>query len=221
MGYEERPPPPHLRSLVACFWSIGGPAEEHRVLPDGAADVVVVDGVARLVGTMTRAVIVPPSRERVHGVRFLPGEAARVFAEIAELTDEERILGEAGADLETMIVERLVSRDAADLRVRAAAQVLRLGGSVAAAARRACLSERQLSRRFRSRVGVGPKTFARIMRLQRAAGALASGASPLAAAAHAGYADQAHFTREASDLAGVTPRVLASEMFKTPVAFAR
>jgi AraC-like DNA-binding protein len=104
--------------------------------------------------------------------------------------------------------------------VRAAALVLAGGGSVREAAERACLSERQLSRRFTSRVGVAPKTFARVMRLQRAAGALARGASPLAASAHAGYADQAHFTREARDLAGVTPAVLASEMFKTPVAFA-
>jgi AraC-like DNA-binding protein len=218
--YEERPPPPHLRSLVACFWSIDGRNAEHRVLPDGAVDVVVIDGVARLVGTMTRAFVASPTRVRVHGVRFLPGEATRIFGEAAELTDEHEILGEA-SDLETMITRRLASRDAADLRVRAAIETLRAGGSVSEAARRACLSERQLSRRFRSRVGVGPKTFARVMRLQRAAGALASGASPLAAACHAGYADQAHFTREASDLAGVTPSVLASEMFKTPVAFAR
>lgn len=220
MTYRERTPPARLASIVAAFWHIDGPSDEHRVLPDGAVDVVVIDGVARLVGTMTRAVIVPGSRERVFGVRFLPGEAARLFGEAAELTDADAVLGEVG-DLERMITKRLASRDAADLRVRAAIAVLRSGGSVRDAAERACLSERQLSRRFRSRVGVGPKTFARVMRLQRAAGALARGRSAIDAAMHAGYADQAHFTRDATDLAGVTPSVLASEMFKTPVAFAR
>jgi AraC-like DNA-binding protein len=82
--------------------------------------------------------------------------------------------------------------------------------SVAAAA--ACLSERQLSRRFRERIGVPPKVFARVMRLQCARAALARGMAASTAAAYAGYADQAHFTREASELAGVTPRVLAREL---------
>ena len=220
MKYEERAPHPSLRSLVACFWSVTGERDGHRVLPDGAVDVVIIDGVARVVGTMTRALIVPAGKDPVFGVRFLPGEAARIFAEAAELTDEELLLGVGWDDLESAIAKRLASRDAADLRIRAAIEVLARGGSVRSAAERACLSERQLSRRFTSRVGVGPKAFARVMRLQRAAGALARGASPLTAGAHAGYADQAHFTRETRELAGVTPSVLASEMFKTPVAFA-
>lgn len=229
--YRERPPPERLRSIAACFWSIDrhsrspsaidGPSDEHRVLPDGAVDVVVIDGVARLVGTMTRAVIVPGSKDRVFGVRFLPGEAARIFPQAGELTDVDEVLGEGFGDLEASITKRLASRDAADLRVRAAIGVLREGGSVHDAATRACLSERQLSRRFRCRLGIGPKTFARVMRLQRAAGALSRGAPAIDAAAHAGYADQAHFTREATELAGATPSVLASEMFKTPVAFGR
>jgi transcriptional regulator GlxA family with amidase domain len=75
-----------------------------------------------------------------------------------------------------------------------------------------CLSERQLSRRFETRVGVSPKVFARVMRLQRATGAITSGATVSAAAELAGYADQAHFTREARALALVTPRILASEL---------
>jgi AraC-like DNA-binding protein len=93
-------------------------------------------------------------------------------------------------------------------------RVLDAGASVRSAAAQAGLSERQLARRFADRVGITPKIFGRVMRLQRASAALAAGASALAASADAGYADQAHFTREARELAGATPSVLASETFK-------
>ncbi|HSQ62700.1 MAG TPA: DUF6597 domain-containing transcriptional factor [Polyangiaceae bacterium] len=231
MIYQERPPSPSLRSLVACFWSISGERDGHRVLPDGAMDIVVIDGVARVVGAMTRAEIVPGGTGPVFGVRFRPGEAVRILAEAAELTDVDAPLAEIWREgpreiederaLERAVIARLSSHGAAaDVRVRAAIDVLASGGSVRQAAERAGLSERQLARRFTPRVGVGPKLFARVMRLQRAAGVLARGAPPLAASTHAGYADQAHFTRDARELAGATPSVLASEMFKTPVAFA-
>ena len=87
------------------------------------------------------------------------------------------------------------------------------------------LSERQLARRFVDRVGISPKTFTRVMRLQRAATLLAEGALPSAAASRAGYADQAHFTRDSRELAGITPRGLARELatsdsFNTAIAIA-
>ena len=78
-----------------------------------------------------------------------------------------------------------------------------------------------MSRSGRKPVGIAPKLFARVMRLQRAASLLADGAAPSVAATQAGYADQAHFTRDASELAGVTPSGLARELsdsFKTDAA---
>ena len=70
------------------------------------------------------------------------------------------------------------------------------------------LGERQLRRRFAAAVGYGPKTFARVERF-RAALALVRAGEPLArAAAEAGYADQAHMTREIAALAGRTPALL-------------
>jgi AraC-like DNA-binding protein len=89
--------------------------------------------------------------------------------------------------------------------VRVAADVLARGATVREAAARAELSERQLSRRFTARVGVAPKIFGRVMRLQRAVSEIWAGANACEAATAAGYVDQAHFTREARDLAGVTP----------------
>ena len=79
---------------------------------------------------------------------------------------------------------------------------------------RVYVSERQLERRFAERVGYGPKTFQRIARFQRAVGQLEREGSELArvAAVSAGYADQAHLTRESRRLAGLSPRELVSWM---------
>ncbi|MBE8522224.1 helix-turn-helix domain-containing protein [Amycolatopsis sp. H6(2020)] len=68
------------------------------------------------------------------------------------------------------------------------------------------VSERQLRRRFVQAVGYGPATYLRVSRFQRAV-ALAPHVSGLAAlAAAAGYADQAHLSRECRALTGLTPR---------------
>jgi len=90
------------------------------------------------------------------------------------------------------------------------------------------ISERQLRRRFADAVGYGPKTLARILRFQRFL-ALAGDEAALArvpVASHrwappprvdlaglaftAGYADQAHLTRECRRLAGRTPAELVT-----------
>jgi AraC-like DNA-binding protein len=74
------------------------------------------------------------------------------------------------------------------------------------------LGERQLRRRFEAAVGYGPKTFQRIVRFQRWLTLTRS--TPVAErrltdlAAEAGYADQAHLTREATRLAGQPPTAL-------------
>lgn len=68
------------------------------------------------------------------------------------------------------------------------------------------VSPRHLERLFRARVGYTPKQLARITRVRRAKGALAAGDGPLAQiAARFGYADQAHFTREFSQIIGIPP----------------
>ncbi|WP_244211094.1 helix-turn-helix domain-containing protein [Amycolatopsis kentuckyensis] len=68
------------------------------------------------------------------------------------------------------------------------------------------MSERRLRRRFVQAVGYGPATYLRVSRFQRAV-ALAPHVCGLAAlAAAAGYADQAHLSRECRALTGLTPR---------------
>jgi AraC-like DNA-binding protein len=76
-------------------------------------------------------------------------------------------------------------------------------------------SRRHLSEKFRAEVGLTPKVAARVLRFERARHLLAMPTRPaLAAVANAcGYYDQAHFTREWTELAGCTPtRWIADEL---------
>jgi AraC-like DNA-binding protein len=72
----------------------------------------------------------------------------------------------------------------------------------------ASISIRQLDRLFKAHVGVGPKTFARIIRFQRGLSMLTRdpGCTLADVAAACGYYDQSHFVREFRQYAGVAPR---------------
>lgn len=81
------------------------------------------------------------------------------------------------------------------------------------------LSERQFRRRFHAAAGYGPKTMQRVLRFQHFVRRVdaARGVVDLAVeAAEAGYADQAHLTRECKALSGMTPAVLARVRGKGP-----
>jgi AraC-like DNA-binding protein len=86
------------------------------------------------------------------------------------------------------------------------------------------LSLRQLRRRCHAAVGYGPKTLQRVLRFRRFVSQIdgpaqarqtsrgGPGTQDLAGlAAQAGYADQAHLTRECRALAGLTPAALARQ----------
>jgi AraC-like DNA-binding protein len=97
--------------------------------------------------------------------------------------------------------------------------------SVAETAATLGVSERQLERRFRDRVGVSPKQFARLARFERAMvvaktqlpatslgpdDALDSPPSLATIAQLAGYYDQSHLVRDVREFAGATPKQLLS-----------
>jgi AraC-like DNA-binding protein len=73
-------------------------------------------------------------------------------------------------------------------------------------------SRRHLTTRFREQIGLAPKAFARILRLQRAVRRLGSeGGGNLAEIAHGcGYYDQSHFNRDFGGFAGLTPTELVA-----------
>ena len=78
---------------------------------------------------------------------------------------------------------------------------------VGALAEKTGRSRKQLLTGFRTHVGLGPKTVARIMRFNRVVSALQRGTQPSLArlAADCGYFDQAHLNRDFREFAGTTP----------------
>jgi len=94
---------------------------------------------------------------------------------------------------------------------RIAAAVARIESSagrarIAGLARISSLSMRGFQVRFRAEVGLTPKEFARLTRLQATLLALDSPDSSIAAVAtDSGFADQAHVTRELRRVTGLTP----------------
>ncbi len=85
-------------------------------------------------------------------------------------------------------------------------RALQDAGSVAAAASRLGLGARQFERRFGRAFGLSPKRWLTTRRFEASLVQLARTGEPLAGvAAGAGYADQAHMTREYRQVAGHTP----------------
>ncbi|KUL95532.1 hypothetical protein DK26_10400 [Bosea sp. WAO] len=125
-----------------------------------------------------------------------------------------RSWGECFALLDHVIGERLARGRTLSPEVAAGLAWLagrRGSGRMRALAAATGWSERHLTRRFTAETGVGPKTIARILRFEHAR-VLATSRPPggwAAIAQAAGYADQAHMTREFTALSGLPPSALA------------
>ena len=208
MAYRELPT---TGPLLACLWTNTGADRTHRILPDACVDIVSRGGRLFVAGPATTAHITRV-RGAAFGVRFRVGAAgAALGLPAAELRDLsvplEDVWGPAAGRIEATnaheLAEAVRRRGEADPLVRAAAtgtprQALGIG-------------DRQLRRRFLDAVGYGPKTLERILRFQRFL-ALATHDDDLARLAlDAGYADQAHMTRECTRLAGLPPAALLAE----------
>ena len=212
MAYRELP---RRDELVACLWINDGGPRTHRILPDACVDIVARDGGLFVAGPATRAHLTTIAGT-AFGVRFRVGAAgAALGLPAAELLDLSVPLEDVwGAAEAWRIAERATDVHAlAEAIVPRARQADPLVRAAATGTPRQALGigDRQLRRRFLDAVGYGPKTLERILRFQRFLSLAEAGDDLAWLALEAGYADQAHLTRECTRLAGLPPAALLAE----------
>lgn len=236
-SYREFAPSHDVRAVVACTWiGYAGWRRSMRVLPDGCVDIVWNGQALFVTPARPHAERYPLQADRpAIGLRLRCGTAGAVLgtpvheltaeplrlrdlraatasaeASLSRAADEaaarralEELVGAAGAEIDSAILEACRRLSRGEARVHEIAAALGLG-------------TRDLHRRFQSQVGFGPKALQRVMRFRRFVRGLAPVAgghvSLAQAALDAGYADQAHLSRECRSLCGSTPGALAARL---------
>ncbi|MFG2539834.1 DUF6597 domain-containing transcriptional factor [Streptomyces sp. ADI93-02] len=220
--YEERA----SRVDGAVLWTWSGRREPTRpVLPDGCIDLLWAGGRLLVAGPDTHAFTPGAALSGSSaGIRFAPGTAPALLgvpahelrdrrvaldalwpgAEVRRLTERAGTADDPATVLEGIALRRAAGAGPPDPLTVAVAAQLRQGRSVAATAHTVGLGARQLHRRSLAAFGYGPKTLARVLRLQRALDLVRAGTPYAEAAYAAGCTDQAHLAREMRDLAGTT-----------------
>ncbi|KPI18438.1 transcriptional regulator with only HTH domain, AraC family [Actinobacteria bacterium OK074] len=193
------------------------------VLPDGCMDLLWVEGRLLVAGADTRAYVPDGPAARYAGVRFFPGTAPALLGvparelrdrrvELSDLWSARRVRRltarvDAAVDpvtaLEDVALELAADTGPPDPLLGRLVAGLGTGRPVAAVADELGLGVRQLHRRSLDAFGYGPKTLARVLRLQRALALAQSGVPFAATAVRAGFADQAHLARDVRELAGM------------------
>lgn len=224
------------------------------ILPDGCIDLIwQTDREPFVAGPMTvpASAVTEPGIVTL-GVRFRPGVAAALLGVAAsELRDSNVPLRELWPRARHDIAGDLAFDVSDALSLPAAVSVVNAlleqatpadrfvvdatrwfaqhpGQSAAAFVAGSGVSERHARRRFQDHIGYGPKTLQRILRMQRVLWLLSRPGPPRSLASlalAAGYADQAHLTREMRALTGQLPTTLltghpqsaVADLFKTPL----
>jgi AraC-like DNA-binding protein len=240
-------PPRDLAGLVDHLWIQGdhGAETEWRVVADASPHLIACvteSGTGRrlgvgLIGARTRAASVDVTgRLLTVGVRLkagvlsaITGESARAFVDRSVALEDvfpRAVLSdlELGSDSPPRVIalalvcllRRLPRERARPLAADTArmATVRDLAASLG-------FAPRSLRDRVYRDVGLGPKRLLRLLRLHRALRTRWSRGLPWSAVAYvAGYADQAHLTREMQALLGETPSAWSARgsavSFKTP-----
>jgi AraC-like DNA-binding protein len=223
-----------FKAGLHCLWVSVAPgcqAEAVQVLPDACTDLIWQSGVGAFVAGPDTGPA--PTEWRpgtvLVGARFRPGAGgAALGMPLSEMLDQRvdadglpgvprgRLPGslspEEAMQRVTAIAAQMVTERPPDRLVLEATRLLgRPGARAELVAGQLGIGERQLRRRCQAAVGYGPRMLNRVLRFRRFVSRIdAGGDFDLATiAAEAGYADQAHLTRESSELAGLTPAALA------------
>jgi AraC-like DNA-binding protein len=233
-GYTEFPPGVAFKAGLHCLWVSVTPAcqaEPVQVLPDACTDLIWQSGVGAFVAGPDTGPA--PTEWRpgtvLVGARFRPGAGgAALGVPLSEMLNQRmdadglpgvprgRLPGslspEEAIQRVTAIAAQMVTERPPDRLVLEATRLLgRPGARAELVAGQLGIGERQLRRRCQAAVGYGPRMLNRVLRFRRFVSRIdAGGDFDLATiAAEAGYADQAHLTRESNELAGLTPAALA------------
>ena len=233
-GYTEFAPGVAFKAGLHCLWVSVAPgcqAEAVQVLPDACTDLIWQSGVGAFVAGPDTGPA--PTEWRpgtvLVGARFRPGAGgAALGVPLSEVLDQRvdadglpgvprgRLPGslspEEAMRRVTAIAAQMVTERPPDRLVLEATRLLgRPGARAELVAGQLGIGERQLRRRCQAAVGYGPRMLNRVLRFRRFVSRIdAGGDFDLATiAAEAGYADQAHLTRESNELAGLTPAALA------------
>jgi AraC-like DNA-binding protein len=208
------------------------PAQASPIIPDGCGDLMVYDDSPPIVAgpdattrwvTLGNGTVIIGARFRPGGIRAVFGcPATTILNRTVLLSDlsagatrlHERLLLAGSVRrrqkvLADWIRSALCGRTLLDARVRAACRWLtnEPRADISAMADRFDWHVRTVRRDFHAACGYGPKHFQRIMRIQRAIRESheLSDARLVEVALAAGYADQAHMTRDFRDITGATP----------------
>ncbi|WP_184457879.1 helix-turn-helix domain-containing protein [Rhizobium aethiopicum] len=237
--YREYAPPPALWRHFSRLWSHtlnDGPAGTVAIVPDGYCDLLWIDGRLEVAGP-DRIAAFPVIRPgaTVIGARFAPGAAASwlktplsalvglsvPLADIGrtDTSEFEARLRDCPEPAAVMLFGRLLEEAARNEEepARDAAMIFAAADSgrpTSGLSGKLGMSERQLRRRCHHHFGYGAKTLERIRRFQRFLDLCRRmDAMPLARIAlEAGFADQAHMTRDVAELSTLTPAIILDQL---------
>ncbi len=219
-----------------------GVCRRQRVVPDGCIDVILVRHSptevlkSLVVGTMTRPIFEDLTTHAEYlGIRFAPGGFRHFFRTPArELTDRivpwesllvlpalgEQVTNVPDTQMRLRVVESILTQqllsDEPEPILAAVLREISVSRGLVSMARLSGLSgwsPRHLRRVFHESVGVGPKTFCRIIRFQHALHILRRRLAPdlLQTALDAGYYDQAHFIHDFHGFYGASPSAVSKD----------
>ena len=192
---------------------------------------------AMLAGPRATHTVIDTAEQRCTvSVSFTPGGASAFFAmplseacdQLVELGDvwgrdgelvRERLCEASSPEatlrrLEAILLDRLVGPTAPDPAIGFAAAAFDRGCAGAQVASRLGLSPRPFVRRFRAQLGLTPKRFSRVRRLQRVLVDVHPGGAIDWAdvAVKHGYFDQAHLINDFRELTDITPAAYAASV---------
>ncbi|STO58103.1 helix-turn-helix transcriptional regulator [Grimontia hollisae] len=173
------------------------------VVPDGCRDVIVAETEG------VKQVYVSPLFDATFAVGVSPDMVMTGYRlALGTWVDESALLAAIGKDTDDLIDKIAAFSHRCD---NVEDVLLCIGdrlGSVAGIARSLGVSERTLQRLLVKSSGRSPQFWLQLARVRQSARAIAEGAPFIDTAFDAGYADQAHFSREIKRWFGVTPSEL-------------